>query len=276
MRDGTEEGEDRWDNVQELRKAIRKYAGAPPDVALVQFLEEVSLVADIDSMKEEVDAPILMTLHTAKGLEYPVVFVIGLEEGLFPHSRSFEDPAQMEEERRLFYVGITRAKERLYLINAFRRAHYGSSEPGEPSRFLADIPREMIAGASGNSSTSRGTNTPTRAPARDRYPIEDQVQAKPPRSLSTFNDQPARRRPTTEDDDDDRAPRSRSEASPRQRAPVETSLEFKAGDKVAHSTFGDGVVVSSKASGADEEVEIAFVGKGVKRLIARYAGLKKK
>ena len=280
VRDGTEEGEDRWDNVQELRKALRKYAGAPPDVALVQFLEEVSLVADIDALNEEVNAPILMTLHTAKGLEYPVVFIIGLEEGLFPHSRSLEDPAQMEEERRLCYVGITRAKERLYLVNAFRRAHYGSSEAGEPSRFLADIPRELIAGPGGQGATAV-TLTPTRGrfaaqdedddrPARQSS-IEDEFVARPPRRRV---DATPRRRSTVEDD---ASPlRSRADAAPRRLVKAETHLEFKAGDKVAHSTFGEGVVVSSKASGADEEVEVAFVGKGVKRLIVRYAGLKKK
>ena len=281
VRDGTEEGEDRWDNVQELRKALRKYAGAPPDVALVQFLEEVSLVADIDALNEEVNAPILMTLHTAKGLEYPVVFIIGLEEGLFPHSRSLEDPAQLEEERRLCYVGITRAKERLYLVNAFRRAHYGSSEPGEPSRFLADIPREMIAGAGG-----RGTSATTRTPTHERYASADESDDRLERHLSSMDSsddrpsrnrvEPAPRRRSTIDEDDDRPVRPHLEATPRRRVPAETSLEFKAGDKVAHSTFGEGVVISSKASGADEEVEVAFVGKGVKRLIARYAGLKKK
>lgn len=243
VRDGTEEGEDRWGNAQELRKAIRKFSGAASEVALVQFLEEVALVADIDALKEDVDAPILMTLHTAKGLEFPVVFIVGLEEGLFPHSRSFEDPAQMEEERRLCYVGITRAKERLYLINAFRRAFYGNSEAGTPSRFLADIPRELIAGSGGPASRSQ----PARTPARDRSDDEDMRRSHPvPAPVA------------------------------RRRAQIEQNLEFKAGDRVQHSIFGAGVVVSSKSSGTDEEVEVAFVGKGVKRLIARYAGLAKK
>ena len=244
VRDGTEEGEDRWGNVQELRKAMRKYAGAAPDVALVQFLEEVSLVADIDALKDDVDAPTLMTLHTAKGLEFRVVFIVGLEDGLFPHSRSFEDPAQMEEERRLFYVGITRAKERLYLVNAFRRAYYGNSEPGEPSRFLADIPRDLIAG--------NGISNP---------------RVKSMHASSRYRD---------EDDEEEDAPAFRKPSNKRRRASTDTKLEFRAGDRVQHPGFGEGVVVSSKLSGADEQVEVAFVGKGVKRLIARYAGLKKK
>ena len=244
IRDGTEEGEDRWDNVQELRKAIQKYAGAAPDLALVQFLEEVALVADIDALKEDVNAPTLMTLHTAKGLEFRVVFIVGLEEGLLPHSRSFEDPAQMEEERRLCYVGITRAKERLYLVNAFRRARYGNSEPGEPSRFLADIPRELIAG----NEKSAARSPSTRAGSRSREGGFDRGER----------------------------PSGLSHPGTRRRARADAALEFKAGDRVQHPGFGDGVVVSSKRSGADEEVEVAFVNKGVKRLIARYAGLKRR
>jgi DNA helicase-2/ATP-dependent DNA helicase PcrA len=181
-----------------------------------------------------------MTLHTAKGLEFPVVFIVGLEEGLFPHSRSFEDPAQMEEERRLCYVGITRAKERLYLVNAFRRAYYGNSEPGEPSRFLADIPRELVA----------GSNKPATASSRHRSARSD-------------------------DDEETRNYAARLKETHRPTR-ADSALEFKAGDRVRHSSFGEGVVVLSKVSGADEEVEVAFVGKGVKRLIARYADLKKK
>jgi DNA helicase-2/ATP-dependent DNA helicase PcrA len=224
LRDGTAGGEDRWGNILELRRVIQKYAGTAPDLALVQFLEEVSLVADIDTLNEAVDAPTLMTLHTAKGLEFPVVFIVGLEEGLFPHSRSFEDPAQMEEERRLCYVGVTRAKERLYLLYAFRRAFYGNSELGEPSRFLVDIPRGLVAGK---------------------------------------NSQP-------------QAGRHKRLADSRRQTTAIRDSQFKAGDKVQHPSFGSGVVVSSKITGADEEVEVAFVGKGVKRLLVRYAGLKKK
>jgi DNA helicase-2/ATP-dependent DNA helicase PcrA len=237
VRDGTGEGDERWDNVMELRRVTKKYAGATADVTLPQFLEEVALVADIDTMKDNVDAPTLMTLHTAKGLEFRVVFIIGMEEGLVPHSRSFDDPDQMEEERRLCYVGMTRAKEQLYLVHAFRRSSYGNSEPGDPSRYLADIPHELI--------------TDGRPPTADRRPTD-----------GARNTQPC-------------PERGRRDAI-RNTQYATRHTEFRAGDKVHHPTFGDGVIVSSKISGEDEEVEVAFVGKGVKRLVARYAGLKKR
>lgn len=146
IRDGTEEGEDRWNNILELRTVAREYLDLPPGDSLTTFLEEVALVSDVDTFDETVNAPTLLTLHMAKGLEFPVVFIVGLEEGLFPHSRSFDDPDAMEEERRLCYVGITRAKERLYLVHAFRRTMYGESQVSVPSRFVEDIPDHLIAG----------------------------------------------------------------------------------------------------------------------------------
>jgi DNA helicase-2/ATP-dependent DNA helicase PcrA len=146
IRDGTEEGEDRWNNILELRTVAREYLDLPPGDSLTTFLEEVALVSDVDTLNETVNAPTLLTLHMAKGLEFPVVFIVGLEEGLFPHSRSFDDPDAMEEERRLCYVGITRAKERLYLVHAFRRTMYGESQVSVPSRFVADIPDHLIVG----------------------------------------------------------------------------------------------------------------------------------
>ncbi|MFB0536222.1 MAG: ATP-dependent helicase [Anaerolineae bacterium] len=146
VQDGTEEGRDRWGNIMELRTVAREYLDLPPETALTTFLEEVALVSDVDNLDEQVDAPTLLTLHMAKGLEFPVVFMGGMEEGIFPHNRSMDDPDQMEEERRLCYVGITRAKERLYLIHAFRRTLFGQSELGQPSRFIRDIPAHLIKG----------------------------------------------------------------------------------------------------------------------------------
>src|SRR5690606_19040276 len=118
------------------------------DQSLGDFLAEQALVADVDSLVEDEDKVTLLTLHSAKGLEYPVVFITGLEEGLLPHSRSFDDPDGMAEERRLLYVGLTRAKDQVYLTYAFRRMLYGDSIPGVPSRFLADIPEELTEGMS--------------------------------------------------------------------------------------------------------------------------------
>ncbi len=149
IRDGTEEGEDRWNNILELRTVAREYVDLPPETSLATFLEEVALVSEVDNLDETANVPTLLTLHMAKGLEFPVVFIVGLEDGLLPHSRSFDDPDSMEEERRLCYVGITRAKERVYLVHAFRRTMYGESELCKPSRFITDVPDQLIAGREG-------------------------------------------------------------------------------------------------------------------------------
>lgn len=142
LRDGSDEGESRWENVL----ALRAVTADKPELTLMDFLTEVALVADVDDIDEQVRAVTLLTLHSAKGLEYPVVFLTGVEEGLLPHSRSVEaSPEAVAEERRLFYVGITRAEERLYLSYAFRRNWYGNSDPTGPSRFLADLPAAAVS-----------------------------------------------------------------------------------------------------------------------------------
>ena len=140
--DGSEEGIDRWDNVMELRRLAADYA----ERTLTEFLEDIALVSDQDTVDASANVPTLLTLHAAKGLEYPVVFIAGLEDGTLPHSRSFDDPEGMAEERRLFYVGITRAEKQLFLVHSLNRVTYGYTEPADPSRFLDDIPAELIQG----------------------------------------------------------------------------------------------------------------------------------
>lgn len=140
--DGSDEGADRWENVMELRRLASEYQ----DQGLEAFLEQIALVSDQDTLEASANAPTLLTLHAAKGLEFPVVFIVGLNDGTLPHSRSFEDPEAMMEERRLFYVGITRAKDHLYLVYAQNRSSYGFNEPSAPSRFLADIPSDLVSG----------------------------------------------------------------------------------------------------------------------------------
>jgi len=144
IKDGTEEGDRRWDNVRELFTAIEKYKDLPARDGVKIFLEEIALAADIDSVDSSHDTVTLMTLHSSKGLEFSAVFIIGFEEGLLPHSRSLSDQAEMEEERRLCYVGITRAKERVYLLFAKMRKIYGSIQANYPSRFISDIPEDFI------------------------------------------------------------------------------------------------------------------------------------
>jgi len=142
INDGTDEGLGRWENIQELLGLAEEYES----LTLQDFLEHVALISDQDTLTDSQNAPTLLTLHAAKGLEFPVVFIIGLDENILPHQRSMDDPEEMAEERRLLYVGITRAMYRLFLCRAFRRRVYGSSTYCEPSRFLRDLPQQHVSG----------------------------------------------------------------------------------------------------------------------------------
>jgi len=215
LQDGTPEGQERWENVQELRRAAEEYATFPPREGLAAFLEGVTLVSDVDNLEERTEVPVLLTLHMAKGLEFPVVFIIGMEEGLFPHIRSYGDLEEMMEERRLCYVGITRAKDRVYLVYTFRRSPYRSFSPSEPSRFIKEIPSHLLRYYS------------------DDLEREEKKEAPPP----------------------------------------SVSPTFRLGDKVRHPVFGEGVVVESAIKNGEEEVTVAFPGKGLKRLLVRLAKL---
>ena len=142
---GLVDGEERWENILELRTVAQEYGELKPPEGLAAFLEGVTLVSDVDGLEESVDAATLITLHQAKGLEFPVVFIVGMEDGILPHFKSIDDPEQLEEERRLCYVGITRAEKRVYLVRAFRRSLMGSSGVSRPSRFLQDIPPHLLS-----------------------------------------------------------------------------------------------------------------------------------
>ena len=156
-----EDGDEHWDNVLELRTVATQYQDLKPREGLAFFLERTALVADVDALKETPDVVTLITLHQTKGLEFPVVFITGMEEGVSPHIRSFDDPAQMEEERRLCYVGMTRAKKKLYLTHALHRNLAGRSAANPPSRFLQDIPSHLITSADLAESESKATDAAT-------------------------------------------------------------------------------------------------------------------
>lgn len=157
--DGSDEGRDRWENVMELRRVAAEYQ----DRGLTEFLADVALVSDQDTLEEGVNVPTLLTLHAAKGLEFPIVFIVGLNDGTLPHSRSFDDAEEMHEERRLFYVGITRTMDTLYLIYPQMQNTFGYNEPAIPSRFLDDIPDSLLEGAiSRRLDTSAWEYSPTR------------------------------------------------------------------------------------------------------------------
>jgi DNA helicase-2/ATP-dependent DNA helicase PcrA len=246
LRDGSEEGEERWENVLELRAVASEYVHLPVEESLTAFLEEVSLVSDVDNL-DETNAPTLLTLHSAKGLEFGVVFIVGVNDGMLPHSRSFDDPGGMEEERRLFYVGITRAKDRLYLSHTFRQSMYGSSDLGEPSRFLSDIPAALCAG---------------------RNARQDALQTR----MSLGRSWEAGPRMGGRETQASRAPaagRRARRASPAAQAP------FAVGERVSHASFGQGTVVEIKPRGDDWDVIVAFKGRGIKTLAASFAKLEK-
>jgi DNA helicase-2/ATP-dependent DNA helicase PcrA len=276
LRDGTEEGEDRWSNLQELRTVAAHYDDFPPELRLTAFLEEVALVSDQDQLAEEADRVTLLTLHTAKGLEFPVVFIVGLEENILPHSRSLEDPDQMEEERRLMYVGVTRAKDRLYLVRAFRRMIWGRSEVYEPSRFL----RDLKAAGVGAAEERRSGGTEARWGRQER---DEDTWELPKHRREDLPSSPFTSRPRAEADRSSSAKWSpgmlgQTPAGKPANRPADRSgrtPQFKPGDRVDHGLFGQGIVLKAELTADDEEVTVAFAGKGTKTLLASFAKLRK-
>ncbi len=271
VRQELDQGESRWENVLELRVTARDYLPLGERESVTAFLENVSLVSDVDSLEEQSELVTLITLHQAKGLEFPVVFIVGMEEGLLPHIRSMDDPAQMEEERRLCYVGVTRAKSRLYLLRAFRRGFRGGFEPSLPSRFLEEIPRRLMM------SPARREAGPEWGRARRGSPHLNL----PPRTGEEAGRGTGLTGAGREVGRGAVLPsRTRGEAGRRAalaaagRAAEPAAPGMKAGDKVRHDKFGEGMVVSCTPSGGDFEVTVAFKeGQGVKRLLLSFAPL---
>jgi DNA helicase-2/ATP-dependent DNA helicase PcrA len=259
--DDTEEGRDRWANVMELRGVAVQYEG----LGLSEFLENVALISDVDNLEEDPDAPTLLTLHAAKGLEFPIVFITGLEEGILPHSRSMDDAEELAEERRLFYVGLTRAKDQLYLSHAFRRTIFGDSDVSSPSRFLNEIPTGLVTGGSAKKRRQQSINRAS--------------------SWNWSSPQPARQRPSQPADyhwaDEDLEIDEKELPKPNLwREPVfekestnSADPQYKTGQEVYHAKFGSGIVIESKHTGNDEEVTVAFAGVGIKKLAASLAKL---
>ncbi|HWL12458.1 MAG TPA: DNA helicase PcrA [Ureibacillus sp.] len=246
----TIEAQSRLENIEEFLSVTKAFEERSEDKTLISFLTDLSLVADIDSLDKEDTSKgsiILMTMHSAKGLEFPVVFIIGMEENIFPHSRSLDDAAEMEEERRLAYVGITRAEQRLYLTCAGSRTLYGRSSYNMPSRFLQEISEDIIEQISKAGNRFAEDELPfgagrSRAQSQRRRTIGN-VQTKPQIAnlQSTGGNQ----------------------------------LEWKAGDKAVHGKWGTGTVVSVKGEGDGLELDIAFPNVGIKRLLAKFAPITK-
>ncbi len=292
------EGLDRWGNVLELRRVAEDYSEIDTHTALELFLENVALVGGADTtqsgddgslvQEENSDAVTLITLHAAKGLEFPVVFIVGMDEGSLPHSRSISEPEQVEEERRLAYVGFTRAMHRLYLVRARRRSIFGETQYTEPSRFLADIPEKLLTtpGAIGTQQRATTKNTPNN---RREYSWEDDVNQDPYRNQSGrvygHGTPPASPRSNANNTSGTIAyrggPRSSSSPTPSQqpeRILPKKSIgqRFKSGDRVRHDKFGDGIILKSEMDAGTEFVEVQFQGKnGKKRLSLDFANLEK-
>lgn len=259
-RENTLESQARLENIDEFLSVTMEFEKRNEDKSLVSFLTDLALIADIDSMNNDPEAGkqgvVLMTMHSAKGLEFPVVFIIGLEEGVFPHSRALMDNEELEEERRLAYVGITRAEEELYLTCARMRTLFGRTSANAPSRFINEIPQELVEAVRAGGGFSRGGTGTAWGGGERRFG-----------SAGAFGGTPAA----------GRAPVSfRGAGAPAPGGATPKAVDFAMGDKVSHGKWGTGVVVAIKGSGEDTELQIAFPAPiGVKRLLAKFAPITK-
>ncbi|MCC6728209.1 MAG: DNA helicase PcrA [Chthonomonadales bacterium] len=231
--DRTPESQSRAENVRELLTVTTAFDATAEERSLAVFLEQVSLVSDLDTVDMASDAVTLMTLHSAKGLEFPTVFLVGMEDGVFPHIRSMNSQRELEEERRLCYVGITRAREELVLTHAYRRTLFGAVSNNAPSRFLREIPPEVFG------------------PGRAEPPQPPSPRGNPRRDWTSWDRQ----------------------SSLAARPPADAGAPLRAGQKVRHPRFGTGVVLSVRPESGDFQVSVAFPDVGVKKLMHSIARL---
>ena len=257
IQSGEDRPEERWENILELRETAREFNAEQPPDGLTTLLERLSLVADVDSYEDSENSITLITLHQAKGLEFPVVFIVGMEEGLLPHSRSMDSETELEEERRLCYVGFTRAERRLYLLRAFRRGFMGSSGPTMASRFLRELPEHLIAAA------RRVPSAAVQMPAA-------QIQTTSGGYGSRYTSSPV----------NSYASLGGASGRPSEKNPpaplLAPRISLQTGDLVRHSTFGEGVVMECTPSSDDHEVTVQFSEVvGMKKLLLSFAPLEK-
>ncbi|OMD81291.1 DNA helicase PcrA [Paenibacillus odorifer] len=278
--ENTLESRSRLENIDEFLSVTMEFEKNNEDKSLVSFLTDLALIADIDSVNDDEedrsDAVVLMTMHSAKGLEFPTVFIVGMEEGVFPHSRAFQDNDELEEERRLAYVGITRAEKQLFLSCARMRTLFGRTTANQPSRFLEEIPEELKedtvktqdrfqrGGAeAGGAYGGRGLGSGGRGNFGGRGGATG---ATPAGGGSTASAAASKSSVTVTSGGAQRATGAGAAAAG----------DYKAGDKVSHGKWGTGTVVSVKGSGNDTELQIAFPAPvGVKRLLAGFAPITK-
>ena len=244
--DDPESAEDRAANVQELASNLRRFEEENPEGTLSDFLEEVSLITDIDNYDNNADSVVLMTVHSAKGLEFPVVFLPGMEENIFPGMASVYVPSEVEEERRLAYVAITRAKEELYIFHAESRMIFGMTNRNRVSRFVEEIPETLVEHTRSRDYSARPVSMPSFGGAK---PFGEAPKTKSVAEAGGFTPKP-RVKP----------------------APAGT---YRVGDTVLHKTFGTGLIVSATPMANDTLLEVAFDKVGTKKLFANFARLTK-
>lgn len=240
-----ETAEDRKNNISELSSMFIKYQEEDEEFDLSSFLEDVALVSDIDSYNETDDAVVLMTLHSAKGLEFPIVFIPGMEEGIFPGNQSIYSDEDLEEERRLAYVGVTRAKEKLYLINARQRMLYGTTNRNMASRFIREIPMHVTEDITMDNNMNRSSGFTSKNNA---------ITQNNPKKANTEN---------------------AHKFGQVQAQATNSGVDYNVGDTVTHKAFGTGVILSKTAMGGDFLLEIAFDKTGTKKLMAKFSKIEK-
>ncbi len=308
----TMESATRIENIEELYSVAADFADTSDDPSLEAFLATIALITDLETVDEKSDAVLMMTMHNAKGLEFPVVFIVGLEEGVFPHSRSLDNPNEVEEERRLCYVAITRARERLYLTSAARRTFYGQTAYSALSRFVREIPDELLNDIS---IEGAGAGAGFGAGIQEGYD-EDGVRRR--QGWGNGGGRPNVRQNGRESGDGNgrengfpktttKAPSALDAPStllakvgrigsaaggmafprPADAAAAANGLSaggtgngtptwrFSSGDKIVHPKWGQGIVVATRGQGEDMEVTLAFPELGIKKVMAKYANLRK-
>ena len=260
QKDNSLEAQTRQENLDEFKSVTQEYDKQHEDddadnrQKLVNFLADLALVSDQDDVDEQAPAVTLMTLHAAKGLEFPVVFLVGMEEGIFPLSRALLEDDELEEERRLAYVGITRAKKKLYLTNAVSRLLYGRIQRNQPSRFVDEIDPNLLQEEGGALSGSGFANG---LPFNKRTDTPTWAERKRKQKQHTYRDAGKRVAPVTNT------------------GTGADKVSWKVGDKVTHKKWGQGTVVKVSGTGNDMELDIAFPDQGVKRLLASFAPIQK-
>jgi DNA helicase II / ATP-dependent DNA helicase PcrA len=280
--EGSEEAEGRLLNLEELVNAAAE--SNVQGETLRDFLDHAALVADTDQIKSEAQVT-LMTIHAAKGLEFPLVFIVGLEENLFPHSRARENPAELEEERRLAYVAITRAEKYLYLTHAMKRRVYGEEMPSEPSRFLNEFPLELIEDLSKGSSWlrmgSKYDALPDKLPGRPltATPYPQAYNAGPKRTSNyqgkTYNSPDGIKEFLAKQGKPAEGRAFEQKSTTSSSSSTGSKSGFRANQRVRHAKYGQGLIVRVEGEGEDAKLTVNFPGYGMKKLIAKFAGLER-